>query len=685
MYKFVCGKILYLQQLAKVLKNGFTLEEKYDIILSKLQNNYKRFQIDIKSKVNIHFMRKEERVMRSKARKIISVIAAAALLLTSGIIFGTTSKANAGDAVLQQYDSEWGSYPYGDGTLGDSGCGAFAIINAVRYLTGNTMDIYSVADWGSENEYIWGVGSSFSIAPDAAAKFGSTYGFQLDTHIGFDGYVGSSYPATPEAYDSAWNTLVSKLSQGEVAVGLVHNHFISIVDYDSATNCVLVYDPGAGSKRQTTRSGDWKTYDELNYWSDAGSEYLKLRAYLTFYFATGTSSPTINTTLPAFSGTADAAGTYIVTTGSGDLNLRAASSTSSAIIDRIPNGSEVQVIESDGSWASVVYNGISGYCSMEYLTPASQSTDTVSTTIPETSETTSVTTTTSLPLSEENAGKYIVSAGGSYLNMRAGTGMTFDIVAQIPDGSEVTVTSANNEWAAVTWKNNTGYCALAYLEKSDESPVTTKTTTETVIETTASAETNVSAENTEPETSTTFAETTTETVLTTISNAETTTPSPSDKTDKAGAYRVITDGSYLNLRAESSMNAKILAQIPNNTEVFVISSDGDWYNVSWKDTIGYCRAEYLEKVIIAADQSTESINNIDPAFVTAYGDANLDGKVDMSDVVLIHKALTGAISLNNTAAANADCYLDGRISIVDVTVIIQYIIQNCSLPVNPVV
>lgn len=631
-------------------------------------------------------MRKEERFMKSKARKIISIIAATALLLTSGIIFGTTSKANAGDAVLQQYDSEWGSYPYGDGTLGDSGCGAFAIINAVRYLTGNTMDIYSVADWGSENEYIWGVGSSFSIAPDAAAKFGSTYGFQLDTHIGFDGYVGSSYPATPEAYDSAWNTLVSKLSQGEVAVGLVHNHFISIVDYDSATGRVLVYDPGAGSKRQTTRSGDWKTYDELNYWSDAGTEYLKLRAYLTFYFATGTSSPSINTTVPAFSGTADAAGTYIVTTGSGELNLRAAATTSSAILDRIPNGSEVQVIESDGSWASVVYNGISGYCSMEYLTLASQSTDAVLGTTTETSETTSVTTATTLPLSEENAGKYIVSAGGSYLNMRAGTGMTFDIVAQIPDETEVTVTAANDEWAEVIWKDNTGYCAVAYLKKSDESSVTTETiietTTETITESLESAETTVSAESTEQETSTAFTETTTETIIETTTEAV---PPISDKTDAAGAYRVKTDGSHLNLRAESSMNAKILAQIPNNTEVFVISSEGDWCNVSWKDTLGYCRAEYLEKVIIAADQSTENINNIDPAFVTAYGDANLDGEIDMSDVVLMHKALTGAISLNKTSAANSDCYLDGRISIVDVTVVIQYIIQNCSLPVNPIV
>lgn len=628
--------------------------------------------------------------MNLKKCKIISVITASVILLTSGMIFSRTiEKANAGDAVLQQYDSEWTSYPYGDGTLGDSGCGAFAIINAVRYLTGNTMDIYAVADWGSANEYIWGVGSSFTIAPDAAAKFGSTYGFQLDTHYGFSGYVGSSYPATQEAYDAAWNMLVSKLSQGEVAVGLVHNHFISIVDYDSSTDRVLVYDPGAGSKRQTSVSGDWKTHDELNYWSDAGTEYLKLRAYLTFYFATGTSAPAVTETTPSFNGSADAAGTYTVTTGGGDLNLRAYANTSSAILDVIPNGTQVEVIESDGSWASVIYNDLSGYCSMEYLTPASQITgkQTTAASVTSTEETTTTTTTTATtsPLSEENAGIYVVSAGGSYLNMRSGAGMNFSIVSQIPDETKVTVTASNNEWAAVTWNGNTGYCAAAYLKKSSSSIESEETTgTSTVLETTTTTTTSLAATTTTTaslETSTLSTETTSETIqTTTVSNNDN-----SYESDAAGAYRVKTDGSHLNLRSGSSLNAKILAQIPNNSEVFVIKSDGEWYNVSWKDTVGYCKAEYLEKIVIDAEQSTENINDIDPSYLTVYGDVNLDGDIDMADVVQLHKALTGAISLNKTSSANSDCYLDGKLSIVDASVIIQYIIKNCSMPIKPAV
>lgn len=632
--------------------------------------------------------------MKLKKSKIISIVTAAAVLLTSGIILSkTTSKASASDAVLLQYDSQWGSYPYGDGTISDSGCGEFAIINAVKYLTGNTMDIYTVADWASANEYIWGVGSSFSIAPDAAAKFGSEYGFQLDLHYGFKGYVGSSYPDSEETYDAAWDVIVSKLSQGEVAVGLVDNHFIALVDYDSSTDSVLVYDPGAGSKRQTTSAGNWKTHDELNYWSNAGTQYLKLRAYLTFYFATGSSgsSGAETQTTPAFSGSADAAGTYTVNTGGGELNLRAYPNTSSAVLNSIPNGADVEVIESDGSWASVTYNGLNGYCSAKYLerkleTTSSSECSEATTTAATTEEIISTTTETAAALSEENAGEYIVSADGSYLNMREGMGTEFDIVVQIPDETKVTVTAANDEWAAVTWDGNTGYCSYIYLKNAESSTADTSeyadgtSYSETETETVSTETDSSNKDSIESDENNNI-----QNIYSNINSIadESEEKSESSESNDAGAYRVKTDGLLLNLRAECDMDAEILEKIPDNSEVFVINAGDEWCTVSWKDTVGYCRTEYLEKVIIAADQSADDIENIDPAYRTLYGDSDNDGEVKMSDVILLHKALTGAISLNKTAAANSDCYTDGKLDIVDVTVIIQHLIRNCDMPINP--
>ena len=56
-------------------------------------------------------------------------------------------------------------------------------------------------------------------------------------------------------------------------------------------------------------------------------------------------------------------------------------------------------------------------------------------------------------------------------------------------------------------------------------------------------------------------------------------------------------------------------------------------------------------------------------FPTLLGDANLDGKVDIQDVTEIQRHLSEHITLEKTAAANADYNQDGVISIEDCTCI----------------
>ncbi|MBR5614962.1 MAG: C40 family peptidase [Clostridia bacterium] len=49
------------------------------------------------------------------------------------------------------------------------------------------------------------------------------------------------------------------------------------------------------------------------------------------------------------------------------LNLRQAASTNSAILAQIPNGTSVNVIKLESGWANVIYNGTTGYVSLDYL------------------------------------------------------------------------------------------------------------------------------------------------------------------------------------------------------------------------------------------------------------------------------------------------------------------------------
>lgn len=228
--------------------------------------------------------------MRTKPKvrlKIKSVIIAliVLILLVTSIVFIVKSIHKPNDKkelALQQTDSAWCDYPYGNSTLGVSGCGVLATINAVRYLNGNTIDIYQFTDWASINEYGESYGSNWTIALDSVAVFGEEYDYTYTEYYTF-GLSDNNYYPTETQFDLAWNTLIEHLQNGDVAIALVQGHFISIVDYDSSTECVLVLDSYASNiYRNTTKYGDWKSYNDLNYNSSEGKSDLKLRGSFTF-------------------------------------------------------------------------------------------------------------------------------------------------------------------------------------------------------------------------------------------------------------------------------------------------------------------------------------------------------------------------------------------------------------------
>lgn len=66
-----------------------------------------------------------------------------------------------------------------------------------------------------------------------------------------------------------------------------------------------------------------------------------------------------------------------------------------------------------------------------------------------------------------------------------------------------------------------------------------------------------------------------------------------------------------------------------------------------------------------------------------YGDVNLDGKVDISDAVLLNKAASGMVTLNNQAAKNADCNDNSELGADDAVVLLQFLVHvENTLPVR---
>ena len=66
-----------------------------------------------------------------------------------------------------------------------------------------------------------------------------------------------------------------------------------------------------------------------------------------------------------------------------------------------------------------------------------------------------------------------------------------------------------------------------------------------------------------------------------------------------------------------------------------------------------------------------------------YGDVNLDGKVDISDAVLLNKAASGVVTLNDQAAKNADCNDNSELGADDAVVLLQFLVHvENTLPVR---
>ncbi|WP_298483488.1 dockerin type I domain-containing protein [uncultured Ruminococcus sp.] len=58
-----------------------------------------------------------------------------------------------------------------------------------------------------------------------------------------------------------------------------------------------------------------------------------------------------------------------------------------------------------------------------------------------------------------------------------------------------------------------------------------------------------------------------------------------------------------------------------------------------------------------------------------YGDVNLDGRVDITDAVLLNKATAGAVSLGDQAARNADCDANKELGSNDAMVLLKFLVH----------
>ena len=204
------------------------------------------------------------------------------------------------------------------------------------------------------------------------------------------------------------------------------------------------------------------------------------------------------------------------------VNFRSAPNTSSTSYGELKNGTKVNVVGVSSGWYKVTYNGKTGYIHPDYITLASSSAGTAI------APSNTVTSTTG------TAGTVKCS---SSVNLRSEANTSSSILAELKNGTAVTVVSTANGWCKVNCSGKTGYIKQDYVS------------------TTGSASNNTSA--------------------------------------STGTAAVVKCSSTVNFRSAASTSSTVLGELKNGTAVTVLSTSNGWSKVSYAGKAGYISADYL--------------------------------------------------------------------------------------------
>ena len=144
-------------------------------------------------------------------------------------------------------------------------------------------------------------------------------------------------------------------------------------------------------------------------------------------------------TVPAFAESATVTGS--------EVNMRSGPGLSYEVIDCLPRGAEVTVLNrSNSNWYAVSYNGSEGFMSSGYLSIYEQSAD--------------------VHVEEASGTGYI---NAMYVRFRSGPSTDSTILGEYNTGREVSITGTSGDWTACVINGQSGYIFSRYISSSSGS------------------------------------------------------------------------------------------------------------------------------------------------------------------------------------------------------------------------
>lgn len=252
-------------------------------------------------------------------------------------------------------------------------------------------------------------------------------------------------------------------------------------------------------------------------------------------------------------------------TGS-DVNMRYGPGTGYDVVECLPRGTEVTVIDrSNSSWYAISYNGQDGYMSSRYLSLEEE----------EAAEITESTTT---------ADGFI---NAMYVNFRSAPSSSASILGQYNKGKIVTVNGYSGDWAYVTIDGEDGYVYRSYVTPGFAASTDVNyvfsggDNTDYAEEYVESTPTPAPAATPEPATEATDEP---------EASAPTQTPATEASSD---GYKGHITGDYVRFRTGPSTSYSIIDSYNKGTELVAVSQEGDWVKVIIDGQTGYVYAQYV--------------------------------------------------------------------------------------------
>ncbi len=232
-----------------------------------------------------------------------------------------------------------------------------------------------------------------------------------------------------------------------------------------------------------------------------------------------------------------------VTTVSEPLNLRAGASTLSSVLQQIPKGEEITVLERGEEWCCVTYQGTTGYVMTKFLT----FTETENAATP-----TPTVTLTPTPAADTDGMYAYVATDNAAFYSQPSSGST--VLATLSKDTVLTVFEKTTDWIYVQSGTTKGYVRMSDVTLT--APIVTASPTEEI---------------------------------------------EIDPNGPLMAKITTKTGSALSLRKRALSNSKVLKKLAFGAVVTVLEKGVNWCLIEHEDTQGYVQTKYL--TILGGDET----------------------------------------------------------------------------------